>query len=286
MIVNACSLSASSVKLNTQLKGSEVVEITPSVGAYPVVGLENTYDWITFEDGKLRVSLTDILKAGRYPLNIQIEDITGQKVFVPTTLTVQTYSKTPGISLSVKGKLDTLNPASAMIYTPRLSNCIGAIERVTLAGPDGDKFKAALDNGSVAVTLKEGQTYATNVTYQVQFQITICGREFLPTAGIRVTQSKPKLTVNAAALTLFQSQQTPLVGELNLSVGEIEKIEVNGKTSSDLLKALGALETDGGSFSLPIVNSRMLKAGKSYTLLLDVIPKNNASTDPCRRPCG
>ena len=206
---------------------------------------------------------------------------------LPTALklTVQVYESSKlGVSLSAKGKLDTLNPDSAIVYTPKLTNCIGEIDGVSLDGQDADKFCAELEDGKILLTLCDGEEYATNVTYKVLFRVSICGQEVLsPVTSIKVTQSKATITAASAMLTLYQSQSTPLTARLTQSAGEIADVSINSKTSPELLAALGEnglnteLEGNTAALELTMENAALLKAGKSYTLLLDVTPKNNAT---------
>lgn len=286
-------LSATTVKLNSYLAGDECVQITPTVGAgYTIAGFKETPDWVDYKtaSGKLEVKLKPGAVNGKYPIKltpILCDEATGQKVNHPTqlSLTVQVYnSEKLSVSLSAKGKLDTLNPDSTIVYTPKLTNCIGEITDVSPASQDAGKFRARLENGKIVLALRDDQYYATNVTYKVQFRVKVCGKEILsPVMKVKVTQSAVKRTVTPGSLTLYQSQSTPLTLRLTQSMGEIHNISISTKTSSELLKALGEngfnANIDGNTavLKLTVENAALLKAGKSYTLYLDVTPKNNAT---------
>lgn len=293
-------LSATSVKLNQYLAGAEHAEITPIITGgtgYTLVGFAGLdANRLSFSGGRLSVHLTGAEKAGsRY--TFQLKPIfrlngTGQEVTLPTalTLTVQVYrSENLGVSLSAKGKLDTLNPDSAIDYTvTRLTNCAGSVEGVALTGQDADRFRAELDNTGtkpvIRLTKKDGAAYATNVTYQVRFRLTFCGKTVLsPVMRIKVSQSTVKLTAAPATLTLFQSQSAPLTGKLTLTApagAEIAPIALSDRTSAELKAALDmddfAISGNTAALSLRIKNSGLLKAGKSYYLYLDVTPRGNA----------
>ena len=277
-------LSASTVKLNQQLKGNEVVEITPSVSGYSVVGFNDDYPWMTFENGKLCIRLTDDLTLGthKFTLHAKVQHPSVEQwVTVEVPLTVQVYSGTPKVTLSAKGKLDTLNPNSAITYTPKLTNCIGTVTDVKLDEQYSTLFNTEVVNGTIRLTLKDQVQYATNVTYKVRFQLTVCGQTLLsPVLSVKVTQSTVKVTAAPATLTLFQSQSEPLTGKLTLSAGEIENITVSTKSSADLLAALkefnAQISGKTAELELSVQDASLLKAGKSYTLYLDVTPKNNA----------
>ena len=284
-------LSASSVKLNKTLAGQEAAVLNVTVPAgYTLEGFAGMDDTLSVDKNTLTVRLTGEEVIGRRTLSlypILCDETTGQSVTLPTALklTVQVYESSKlGVSLSAKGKLDTLNPDSAIVYTPRLTNCIGAIDGVSLDGQDKDKFCAELADGKIVLALRDGEDYATNVTYKVQFLVSVCGKEILsPVMNVKVTQSAAKRTVTPGSLTLYQAQRMPLTLRLTQSMGEIDDISISTKTSSELIKALGedcinaTIEGNTAGLKLTVENAALLKAGKSYTLYLDVTPKNNAA---------
>lgn len=284
-------LSASSVKLNKYLAGQETGTLTVSVPAgYTLEGFAGMDETLGVAGNVLTVQLTGNEAIGKRALSlypILKDEATGQIVTLPTALklTVQVYESSKlGMSLSAKGKLDTLHPDRAIVYTPKLTNCIGAIEDVSLDGQDADKFHAELEDGKIVLTLCDGKAYATNVTYKVQFRVSVCGQEVLsPVVSVKVTQSKVKFTAAPTVLTLYQSQRTPLTLRLTQSIGEIAEVSINDKTSPELIAALGEdglyAEVDGSTAGLELTagNAALLNAGKSYTLYLDITPKNNAT---------
>lgn len=283
-------LSASTVKLNRSLSEKESIQIRPVItggAGYTLVGFEGADDWLNFEDGVLQVKLTEKPDNGKYTFKVKPvfkHDATTQEVTLPTvlTLTVQVYDAVPKVTLSAKGKLDTLNPNSAIVYTPKLTNCAGAVTDVKLDEAYSQDFKADMENGTVKLTLKDGVKYATNITYKVRFNLTVCGETIQsPVMNVKVTQSSVKYTLSPSALTLYQSQSAPLTVKLTPSVGEISQVTVNTKSSKELIAALGqdGFTFEGGktaNLSMAFENKSILKAGKSYTLYLDVTPKNNA----------
>lgn len=283
-------LSASTVKLNRSLSEKESIQIRPVItggAGYTLVGFEGADDWLNFEDGVLQVKLTEKPDNGKYTFKVKPvfkHDATTQEVTLPTvlTLTVQVYDAVPKVTLSAKNKLDTLNPNSAIVYTPKLTNCAGAVTDVKLDEAYSQDFKADMENGTVKLTLKDGVKYATNITYKVRFNLTVCGETIQsPVMNVKVTQSSVRYTASPAALTLYQSQSAPLTMKLTPSVGEISQVTVNTKSSRELIAALGqeGFTFEGGktaNLSMAFENKSILKAGKSYALYLDVTPKNNA----------
>ena len=239
---------------------------------------------VTYENGVITARIKDatqLPKAGTYTYSCTGKTDAGDTKSV--TLKVAVSAAQPKVTLSAKGKLDTLDPGSAIVYTPKLTNCVGEIDGVSLEGQDADKFYVGLEDGKIILTLCDGEEYATNVTYKVQFSVSVCGKEILsPVMNIKVTQSKVKLTAAPAALILYQSQKAPLALRLTQSIGEIDDVSISSKTSAELLAALGenGLETvltgNTAALELTVENAALLKAGKSYTLYLDVTPRNNA----------
>lgn len=295
-------LSASAVRLNTVLAGEEQAEVTADLTGFSgctLVGFreldEAQYDGLDFADGKLTVRLADeSAKSGTYKLTpIVRRDATGQLVTLPTSLTLKLTvytSRKLGVSLTAKGKLDTLDPDSAVLYTVnKLTDCQGEITGLTLEGPDADRFQAELDTTGakpqIRLTLREGETYATNVTYKFQFSLTVCGRQVLsPIQSLRVSQSGTKYTV-PTGLALYQSQTADLCARITLTAprgAKIAGVTLNEKTPQAFLDAIGG----EGGFTADCIGSEAnltftaaapgkLKPGV-YTVLLDILPEGNA----------
>ena len=283
-------LSASSVKLNKALDGWERVEIPVTVtGNNQVVDFEGLPEGMTYNEntGKLTVMLSEeTASGGSYGLCPVVEsNETGQWAKLPTKVSfkVPVYTSDKlAVSLSVKGKLNTLDPESSIAYTvTKVSNCLNPVEGVSLEGPDGDKFQVELDTTSakpvVRLQMLPGQSYATNVGYKVQFRFFVAGREVLsPMQTVKLTQAALKVTA-PKSLVYFQAQTGTLRFSLaaNAPIGEVA---LSAKTAPELLTALGedGLRFDGSQLELSVTNPAALKAGKSYTLQLEVTPEYNA----------
>ena len=295
-------LSATSVRLNSFLAGQEQATVTASLTGMEgctLVGFreldEGQYDGLTFDDGVLTVTLTDEAdKGGTYRLTpVVLQESTLQQVDLPavSTLRVNPYrSEKLGISLSAKGKLDTLDPDSAIVYAvTRLTNCQGDITGLSLEGPDAELFHAELEteNGKpqIRLTMQQGQTYATNVTYKVQFNLTVCGRDvYSPVMSFKVSQSALKFAA-VQQLPLYQAQTAPLQTQLKLTApagAAIEDISLNEKTSPAFLEALSDLDgfradPEDLTLTFRVAAPGKLRAGSTYTVLLDVTPAGNAA---------
>ena len=283
-------LSATSVKLNKALNGWERVEIPVTVtGNNRVVDFEGLPECLTYNEntGKLTVMLSEeTASGGSYGLYPVVEsNETGQRAKLPTKVSfkVQVYTSDKlAVSLSAKGKLNTLDPESSIAYTvTKVSNCLNPVEGVSLEGPDGDKFQVELDTTSakpvVRLQMLPGQSYATNVGYKVQLRFFVAGREVLsPMQTVKLTQAALKVTA-PKSLVYFQAQTGALRFSLaaNAPIGEVA---LSAKTAPELLTALGenGLRFDGSQLELSVTNPAALKAGKSYTLQLEVTPEYNA----------
>lgn len=283
-------LSATSVKLNKALNGWERVEIPVTVtGNNRVVDFEGLPEGMIYNEntGKLTVMLSEeTASGGSYGLSPVVEsNETGQRAKLPTKVSfkVQVYTSDKlAVSLSAKGKLNTLDPESSIAYTvTKVSNCLNPVEGVSLDGTDGDKFQVELDTTSakpvVRLQMLPGQSYATNVGYKVQFRFFVAGREVLsPMQTVKLTQAALKVTA-PKSLVYFQAQTGALRFSLaaNAPIGEVA---LSAKTAPELLTALGedGLRFDGSQLELSVTNPAALKAGKSYTLQLEVTPEYNA----------
>ena len=292
-------LSASSVKLNRFLAGQERASVTASLSGFEGCELagfreleQGLYSGLSFENGVITASLRDSDDlGGSYKLTPVVRHCaTGQLVDLPAavTLKVTAYNSDKlSMSLSAKGKLDTLDPESALVYTvTRLTNCQGRLTDLRLEGPDKDLFRAVLDSDSnrIHLTMVPGQTYATNVTYQIRFRLTVCGREILsPVMKFKVTQTALKFAAMPVS-PIYQAQTGPLTVRLTLTApagAAIGDIRLNEKTSAAFLEAIGGPEgfradpeTLTLRFALPSPGN--LRANSTYTVLLDITPKGNA----------
>lgn len=279
-------LSASTVKLNQRLAGQETaaVAVTLTGEDCTLEGFENLPEGMYFESGVLTVALPDgNSTGGSYSLHAVVSR-NGEEVTLPAPLTlkVQTYDKAPAVKLAAKGKLDVLNSNSEIVYTPKLTNCLGSVEDVQLTGADCDLFEAEVVDGLIHLTMVEGGEYATRATYKVTPVLTVCGRDITgPMLSIKVTQSALKLA-KLPNRTVYQSQTAPLAVKLavispaNAKIGDVQ---LSAKTTAALRNALenaGGIQADEATVSFPESTFAALKPGR-YTVILDITPANAAS---------
>ena len=280
-------LSATSVKLNQYLAGEEQgrVRVTAPSG-YQVADFTGKPEGMSFDEdtGMLTVTLEDAShRGGTYTLYPLVRDVeTGEEVTLPTKLNFQVRaynSKKLSVSLSAKGKLDTQRDGEIAYTVTKLTNCLGTVENVELVEQDGDLFQADMDlvNGrpTVHLTLVSGSTYATNKAYKIQLRFYACGKEILsPVQTVKVTQTALKVTA-PKTVTYYQAQKAPLRVALTTNL-PMDTVALNSKTAKEFQSALGEVTLNGNRVEFEIANPAALTAGKSYSVILDATPENNA----------
>ena len=281
-------LSAAMVRLNRQLAGEEsiAVKVTLTGGdGYAIEGFEELPDCLDYADGILTATIPNAdFTGGSYVLNA-IVSRNGETATLPAgvILRVQVYDRAPSFRLTAKGKLDVLNPASEIVYTPRLTNAQGTVTDIRLEGADAELFAAEVVDGVVHLTMAKGCTYSTRTTYKVIPVLTFCGQEVTgSTLSIRVTQSTVKLA-KLSNRTVYQSQTASLVQVLSITspaTAEFGEITLNSRSNAALrnaVEAAGGIEVSGGVVRIPAKAFASLKPGR-YTVILDVTPEH-AATD-------
>ena len=286
-------LSASSVKLNRYLAGQEkaTVKVTLTGGTgYQVTDFEGLPDYMRYdaETSELTVVLPDETFTGetRTLCPIVREEESGQEVPLPTKLTLKVQTLNTNkltVSLSAKGKLNTVDPDSAIAYTvTKVSNCLGTVESVDLAGQDGELFQADLDTSGVKpivlLRLLPGESYATNKTYKIRFRFAVCGEEVLSSVlSVKVTQTALKVTAPKTAV-YYLSQSGPLRCSLKANL-PLESVALSARTAKEFQQALGGQENlrlVGNRVEFKLTNPGALTAGKSYSVQLELTPENAA----------
>ena len=291
-------LSASTVKLNRSLAGKETATVKIIVSDpehYSFIYFDKLpkgveHDWHTNE---LVVTLTEnTINGGTFQLEGMVLRMRGYYGYHSTvldknlTLKIQTYDKEPSFKLSAKGKLDVLNPASEIVYTPKMTNCLNAPTAVELTGDDAELFKASLDSeGKIHLTLaKSGKHYSTKTTYKVTPVLTACGQKITGAAlSVKVTQSAFKLA-KLPNRTVFTTQTTALMQQLvaaSPAGAKIGSVALNAKTTAALREAVETaggigFDAQSGMITVPSEAFTNLKPGR-YTLILDVTPANTVS---------
>ena len=288
-------LSASTVKLNRSLAGKETATVKIIVSDpehYSFIYFDKLpkgveHDWHTNE---LVVTLTEnTINGGTFQLEGMVLRMRGYYGYHSTvldknlTLKIQTYDKEPTFKLSAKGKLDVLNPASEIVYTPKLTNCLNAPTAVELTGDDAGLFHASLDSeGKIHLTLaKSGKHYSTKTAYKVTPVLTACGQKITGAVlSVKVTQSAFKLA-KLPNRTVFTTQSTALMQQLVVTSpagAKIGSVRLNAKTSAALREAVETaggigFDAQSGMITVPSGAFTNLKPGR-YTLILDVTPAN------------
>lgn len=289
-------LSSSTVKLNKRLAGKETATVKVSVSDpehYHLQYFASRPEGVNYDSrtGELTVTLTEsTMNGGTFQLNglkLWMDGLApSAELDKPLTLKIQTYDKAPAFRLSAKGKLDVLNPDSEIVYTPKLTNCLGAPGAVELTGDNADLFHVSLDSkGKIHLTLaKSGENYSTKTTYKVTPVLTACGQKITGAVlSVKVTQSAFKLA-KLPNRTVFTTQSTNLTQKFTVvspAGAKMAGVTLNAKTTAALREAVRTaggigFDTQSGMITVPSGAFTNLKPGK-YTLILDVKPENAAS---------
>ena len=259
-----------SLTVETAILGTEDTLTVRSATKGVTASVDNGILTLTLDNGKTTTA-TVYLKGSDWAKEIRL------------THRITVTDKKPTVKLSAKGKLDVLNPASELIYTPKLSNATGTIESVLLEGADAELFNAEVVDGLVHLKLaKSGENYATKKTYKVMPVVTLLGKDITaPTLSIKVTQSALKLA-KLPNRTVYQSQTAPLAVKLAVTSpanAKIGDVQLNVKTNAALrntLEKAGGINFEADTVTFPASAFAALKPGR-YTVILDVTPSNAAS---------
>ncbi len=274
-------LNPTSSILNTTLVGGLTVEAE-------VLGTEDE----SLEARSATSGVTASIKSGKLVVTLDTAKTTTATIYfkgndwakeVKMTHRITVTEKKPTVKFTAKGKLDVLNPASEIVYTPKLTNATGTITDVQLTGEDAKLFNAEVVDGLVHLKLAEsGANYSIKKTYKVMPIVTLLGKDITgPTLSVKVTQSALKLA-KIPNQTVSLAKDAPLTVHLNVAspaTAVIGKVELNAKTTAALRKALDAadgIQAGGGAVIFPASTFASLKPGR-YTVILDVFPANAAS---------
>ena len=274
-------LNPTSSILNTTLVDGLTVETE-------VLGTEDE----SLEARSATKGVTASIKSGKLVVTLDTKKTTTATIYlkgndwakeVKLTHRITVTNKQPTVKFSSKGKLDVLNPASEIVYTPKLTNATGTITDVQLTGEDAKRFNAEVVDGLVHLKLAEsGENYSIKKTYKVTPIVTLLGKDITgPTLSVKVTQSAMKLA-KIPNQTVSLAKDAPLTVHLNVAspaTAVIGKVELNAKTTAALRKALDAadgIQAGGGAVTFPASTFATLKPGR-YTVILDVFPFNAAS---------
>ena len=277
-------LSSTTFKLNRNLAGEEFISAKATVPAgYKLVRFDGEEENFTYEDGYLTASLTgEADMGGTYTVCPVVIPEGGSD---PVTLSgikvkITTYTAKVTATVTTKGKLDVLNPDSAIICTVKLKNCAGTIsDSISLSGQDEDLFDVKVQNGNVILTMSEGIEYATNQTYKVTLNMVACGQDVSVNVSFKVTQSALKLTATPSTLTCYQAigYGATTLKLTSPATAQIESVTLSTKTTADFQKALGENEMqfdpETGRITFRLAHPGLLIPGKNYTLYLDVTPQ-------------
>ena len=274
-------LNPTSSILNTTLVGGLTVEAE-------VLGTEDE----SLNARSATKGVTASIKSGKLVVTLDTEKTTTATIYlkgndwakeVKLTHRITVTDKKPTVKFTAKGKLDVLNPASEIVYTPKLTNAAGTITDVRLTGEDAKLFNAEVVNGLVHLKLAEsGENYSTKKTYKVTPVVTLSGAEIEgPTLSVKVTQGTMKLA-KIPNQTVSKSSPEDLTVNIKITSpanAKIGDVQLNAKTTAALrnaLKATDGIDFEADTVTFPASTFASLKPGR-YTVILDVFPFNAAS---------
>ena len=161
-----------------------------------------------------------------------------------------------------------------------------------LEGPHGNLFAATLDaTGSspvVILNMRNDIKYDLKTAYKVDLVFPLCGQQVRKSVSFKISQSNLKFAaVKTMNLYQFQSQTVTATITATAPTGaKIDQIILSSKSAPQFLRALGNGKMsvtpigDGSSalVSFTLENPGYLTFGKSYNVLLDVIPVTTANS--------
>lgn len=230
------------------------------------------------QDNQLQLAAkSDDLKVGKHTVEIKATapGITGDASFAKTLkLTVNVTDKAAGYSVSLKNKIDVLNPASAVTATVKLTNTLSTLNDVELTGPDADKFVVPSKSGNTFVVTKAlGKMLTPGAKYILGVNINLANGQRLTGKTITITPTQPsvKVTQSAKEVNLYKSTPTQAAA-LNVSLpsSTIGIAQIN-EASIAKNPYFEVIDSGDGNLSLKFaegVDMNVLKA--SYTVKIEL----------------
>lgn len=177
------------------------------------------------------------IDTGSYKFKITVgNDEVGTIASSVLTVKVVDTSMDKNLKVTAKGSIDVLDREGTYItYTPKLSNLTGVITNGWLEGRDADLFDAWMEDGKLIVHARDGETYSTKYSYQVNAVFWVQTQDYdgceISTAKpltIKLKQGKPKLKATTVNNTLYRqldnTVEIKLDATLNKKEVEIEDV--------------------------------------------------------------
>lgn len=272
-----------------------------------------------FDSGIISASLNegDLPKAGTYkfkatPWVRAIGDEGEGMKLAAMSFNIKVYANTkePAAAVSGSGKLDTTKRDSFITYSlTKLTNISGEVLSVALDGQDAAKFAVGATAGgqftegavglnakgqtTAELHLKDGESYATNVTYKLRLAFTLKGVDdsehtvLTPVLSVKLTSTPLKLAVVTKQQSIFQSQSRMRTVYYTVKFNGPEGVNISNVIetgSTGLLRlslvdyasnirfvqsAEGIVDSEGNmTIAVTIKDTSKLNANKTYTLPL------------------
>lgn len=270
-----------------------------------VNGVENNSSFnIGFDEetGALQVSMQNNLPTGTYNVEIRgLQAVSENEISVvmkPLKITVKVYNTRPAVKLKASGKINVLNEASRVTYTPSISDFSGGISEVYVSGELIDDrwvlgsenaaqyhFCAELDDkGKILLGINpDNASTIESGTYKVKLTMEIAGISFDQIVSVTPEQKMPAVKVGSSTMTFYKGvpgytvsttvnrskdTEAPIIG-----VEWSDKVSANGV----LRRAFNAPVYNNGRLEVTLRNPTLIKKG-TYKLIY-AIQCSNQMTD-------
>ncbi len=218
----------------------------------------------------------------------------------PFTITVKSIDKDPTVKVTAKGNINPLDPASQIVYTPKISNINGGIEDVELLEIDEEDGAFILDSsfahfeavhdfetGKTIVRVKEGaelenRAYRIKLFYSLENGDGVIKNpsgtyEVDKVQTIKLKQTMPKITVDKKSADFFAGDKTRTqivkVTKKSTTTAQISDVVFSSKTPETLQNAfeIVGFDADSGKMELKLKNSAFIKQGVEQTLTFEIV---------------
>ena len=225
----------------------------------------------TVENGQIKAQLNNCTntKAASYKFNVFGTLENGTTIKAPLTVKIVDKAPQACVTLSAKGSIDVLNrDTTQIVYTPKISNMSGTIKEVQLKGNAANLFEAELEDGKIVLKAKPDANLITKYNYELKMQLTMDNGNVFDAKVVKVklTQSKPKTTVNPKQGTIFNNvKKNTIPFEITATNKDGSKVNIK---SIKLVNFKNVFSYEDGKITLE--NRGKVAKGKTYSLKFEV----------------
>ncbi len=217
-------------------------------------------------------------------------------------ITVVGKKKTPSVSVSAKGSLNTVNSASNIVYTMKVSNVNSAIKDVKIweyksngsfcydglgyepENRTSEHFEGELVGNQFIVRAKEGAALKAGTTYRIKLAYALEVSEETYTASktlfIDPSQTLPKIKTNKSSAYLYAGQNREKNIEVKITQTSVKNAKIIGVdfargTAGAIKNAYKiSYNQETGIMTLTLVNPAILVLDKKYTVTFETKCEN------------